>query len=47
MIRYQFTIGLLKAVDLRVFEEPKAKKTTSKKAIFNDLNVKEKRLLIY
>ena len=42
MIRYQFTIGLLKAVDLRVFEESKAKKTTSKKAIFNDLNVKEK-----
>jgi len=41
MKRYQFTIGLLKAVDLRVLEQPKKSKVP-RKAIFNDLDAKEK-----
>ncbi len=40
MKRYQFTVGVLKAVDLRVLEQPKAKKIPSK-AIFKDLNAKD------
>ncbi|WP_419961286.1 S-layer homology domain-containing protein [Psychrobacillus sp. BM2] len=39
MVRYQFTVGVLKAVNLRVFEEPQ-KKAASKKAIFADLDPK-------
>ena len=41
MKRYQFTIGLLKAVDLRVLEQPKKSKVP-RKAIFDDLDAKEK-----
>lgn len=41
MKRYQYTVGILKAVDIRVLEDPKKKKVV-KKAIFKDLNVKEK-----
>ena len=40
MKRYQFTVGVLKAVDIRVLEQPKKSKVP-KKAIFNDLNVKD------
>lgn len=40
MNRFQFTVGVAKAVDLRVFEEPKKKKTTTK-AIYKDLNPKD------
>lgn len=40
MNRYQFTIGVVKAVDLRVLQEPKNKKT-SRKSIFKDLDVKD------
>jgi len=40
MQRYQYTIGVLKAVDIRVLEQPKKSKTP-KKAIFNDLNAKD------
>lgn len=41
MSRYQFTVGVLKAVDTRVLEE-KANKSIPRKAIFNDLNPKDK-----
>lgn len=41
MKRYQYTVGILKAVDIRVLEEPKSKKKTPKKPIFSDLNVKD------
>lgn len=41
MKRYQYTVGILKAVDIRVLEDPKKKKVV-KKSIFKDLNVKEK-----
>ncbi|MFS0576580.1 S-layer homology domain-containing protein [Sporosarcina sp. 179-K 3D1 HS] len=41
MKRYQYTVGVLKAVDIRVLEDPKSKKKTVKKAIFNDLDVKD------
>ena len=40
MKRYQYTVGVLKAVDIRVLEQPKKSKVP-KKAIFNDLNVKD------
>lgn len=42
--RYQYTVGVLKAVDLRVADEPKntTKKIAAKKAIFKDLNAKDK-----
>ena len=40
MNRYQFTVGVVKAVDLRVLEAPKNKKTP-RKAIFSDLDPKE------
>lgn len=41
MKRYQYTVGILKAVDVRVLEDPKSKKKAPKKAIFKDLNVKD------
>lgn len=40
MQRYQFTVGVLKAVDIRVLEQPKKSKVP-RKAIFSDLNVKD------
>ncbi|MEK4484749.1 S-layer homology domain-containing protein [Psychrobacillus sp. FSL H8-0484] len=40
MKRYQFTIGVLRAVDLRVLEQPKNKKPPTK-AIFSDLDPKD------
>ncbi|WP_318617984.1 S-layer homology domain-containing protein [Sporosarcina sp. YIM B06819] len=40
MQRYQFTVGVLKAVDIRVLEQPK-KSRVPKQAIFNDLNPKD------
>lgn len=42
--RYQYTVGILKAVDLRVAEVPKntSKKTPPRKPIFKDLDIKEK-----
>ncbi|WP_438315761.1 S-layer homology domain-containing protein [Sporosarcina sp. FA9] len=41
MKRYQYTIGVLKAVDIRVLEEAKSKKKAPKIAIFKDLDPKE------
>jgi len=40
MTRYQYTVGVLKAVDIRVLEQPKKSKAP-KKAIFNDLDPKD------
>jgi len=40
MQRYQFTVGVLKAVDIRVLEQPKKSKVP-RKPIFSDLNVKD------
>ncbi len=40
MQRYPFTVGVLKAVDLRVLEQPKTKRAPAK-AIFADLNPKD------
>ncbi len=40
MLRYQFTVGVLKAVDIRVLEQPKKSKVP-KQPIFKDLNVKD------
>jgi len=40
MTRYQYTVGILKAVDTRVLETPK-KSSTARKPIFKDLSVKE------
>lgn len=40
MQRYQYTIGVLKAVDIRVLEQPKKSRVPTK-AIFNDLNPKD------
>lgn len=44
MNRYQFTIGVLKAADIRVLEQPK-KERVPKKAIFSDLDLKDPRYL--
>lgn len=41
MKRYQYTVGILKAVDIRVLEEPKNKKKAPRTPIFKDLNVKD------
>lgn len=41
MKRYQYTVGILKAVDIRVLADPKSKKNTVKKAIFKDLDAKD------
>lgn len=41
MKRYQYTVGILKAVDIRVLEEPKSKKKAPRTPIFKDLNVKD------
>ncbi|MER2090335.1 MAG: S-layer homology domain-containing protein [Sporosarcina sp.] len=40
MKRYQYTVGVLKAVDVRVLEQPKKSKVP-KKPIFKDLHVKD------
>lgn len=40
MQRYQFTTGVLKAVDIRVLEQPR-RSATPARAIFNDLNPKD------
>ena len=41
MKRYQYTVGVLKAVDIRVLEQPKNNNKAPKKAIFNDLDPKD------
>ena len=41
MKRYEFTVGVLKAVDIRVLEQPK-KTNVSTRPIFNDLSTKDK-----
>ena len=40
MQRYQFTVGVLKAVDIRVLNQPR-RTSAARKAIFNDLDPKD------
>lgn len=42
MQRYQYTIGVLKAADIRVLEAPKKNSKAPTKAIFQDLNPRDK-----
>lgn len=41
MKRYQYTVGILKAVDIRVLDDSKSKKKAPRNPIFKDLNVKD------
>lgn len=41
MKRYQYTVGILKAVDIRVLEDPKNKKKAPKTSIFKDVSAKD------
>ncbi|MBB4823507.1 hypothetical protein HNO89_000727 [Sporosarcina luteola] len=41
MKRYQYTVGILKAVDIRVLEDPKSKKKVTKTSIFKDVSAKD------
>ncbi|QTD41071.1 S-layer homology domain-containing protein [Sporosarcina sp. Te-1] len=41
MKRYQYTVGILKAVDIRVLEDPKSKKKVAKTSIFKDVSAKD------